>query len=255
MGKSSDGLTEPVDEAPPEIRGGAASYQRWFETQSAAGNTLEGARLLWSWPPAEVRDAAGGGAGTGAGTGAPFLWAMHVAVRVAAEDRVKSNEVILSRPDICAVALYRPAATLDESVVVLIREFRSPASTADGFVHELPSGSGSERGVRAQAVAELAEETGLRLDPQRLRAHGSRQSAATLSTHHVHLFSAVITEDELAWLRARHDKPQGDGGGSERTWVEIATFGEIRRQRLVDWTTLGMVAQCLLEDADADQEL
>ena len=233
---SVQGSTAPAHAAPPEF-GRIAALQSWFEAQCAAGNTLESARLLWSWP-------------VGEGAGDPFLSVAHVSVRVAAEDRVKANEVVISRPDISAVALYRPAATLDETQVVLVREFRSPGRTEDGFVHELPGGSGSEPDARSQAVAELAEETGLLVEPERLRAQGSRQSAATLSTHHVHLFSAAISEDELAWLRAQHDKPRGDGGGDERTWVEVATFGEIRRDRLVDWTTLGMLAQCLLDEMD-----
>ena len=245
MENSVKGSTDPADTAPPEI-GRVAALRSWFEAQSAAGNTLEGMRLLWSWP-----FDAGDGVGDGAAEPSePFLSVVHVAVRVAAEDRVKSNEVVISRPDISAVALYRPAATLDETEVVLVREFRSPGRTEDGFVHELPSGSGSEPDARAQAVTELAEETGLHVEPERLRAHGSRQAAATLSTHHVHVFSAAISEHELAWLRAQHDKPRGDGGGDERTWVEVATFGEIRRKRLVDWTTLGMLAQCLLDGAD-----
>lgn len=213
-----------------------AAFDRWFQAQHAAGNTPEHARLLFSWPAGE-------------GVDQPFLSVMQVAVHVAAEERVKSNEIVITRPDFSAVALYRRAATLDETQVVLVREFRTPASTADAFVHELPGGSGSEPDPLAQAVTEVAEETGLRIEPERLRAHGSRQSAATLSAHHVHLFSAQISEDELAFLRAQRDKPQGDGG-DERTWVEIATFGEIRRERLVDWTTLGMIAQCLLGRAD-----
>lgn len=212
------------------------AFDRWFQVQRTVGNSPQHPRLIFSWPAGE-------------GVDQPYLSVMEVAVRVAAEDRVKSTELVVTRPDYSAVALYRRAATLDETQVVLVREFRTPGSTADAFVHELPGGSGSEPDALAQAVTELAEETGLHIEPSRLRAHGSRQSAATLSAHHVHLFSAEISEDELAWLRAQRDKPKS-GGGDERTWVEIATFGEIRRGGLVDWTTLGMIAQCLLRAED-----
>jgi hypothetical protein len=226
-------LEDPVAGVPTEVWR-TASFQRWYRAQQAAGNILEDSRLLWSL-------------GFGDDAGEPFLWVMRVAVRVVAEDRVKANEVVISRPDISAVALYRPAHSLDESQVVLVREFRSPASTTDGMVHELPSGSGSEADARSQAVTELAEETGFRIAADRLRDHGSRQCAATLSAHHAHLFSAPITAAELDWLRARRGEMQGEEGGEERTWIEIATFGEIRRARSVDWTTLGMLAQVLLE--------
>ena len=59
-----------------------------------------------------------------------------------------------------------------------------------------------------------------------------------------HLFSAEITNDELARLRATWSVTQG---GTERTRMEITTFGEICSNRLVDWTTLGMIAEAMLD--------
>ena len=96
-----------------------------------------------------------------------------------------------------------------------------------------------------QAVSEAEEETGLAIDITRIQIHGSRQLAATLSAHHAHLFAAEITDDELARLRAPRSRPHG-ADDTERTWTEITTFGEIRRKRLVDWATLGMIAEVLL---------
>jgi 8-oxo-dGTP pyrophosphatase MutT (NUDIX family) len=158
-------------------------------------------------------------------------------MHVAAEDRVKSNEVVLSRHDLSVVVLYVPGPSLLETRVVLVREFRSPASTPDGFVHELPGGSGPG-GPLEQAVAEVAEETGLLLGRDRLRPHGSRQLAATMSAHHAHLFSAELSPAELELLRPCED-------GTERTYPEIVTYGELLEGRLADWTTVGMVAQVL----------
>jgi ADP-ribose pyrophosphatase YjhB (NUDIX family) len=134
--------------------------------------------------------------------------------------------------------------------VVLVREFRSAASGPDGFVHELPGGSGlpdaaADADPAADAAREAAEETGLSIAVSRIRAHGSRQLAATMSAHQAHLFSAEITERELAWLRAASARPHGAAADSERTWIEIATFREIRTGRLVDWATLGMITEVL----------
>ncbi|WP_433324742.1 nucleoside 2-deoxyribosyltransferase domain-containing protein [Spirillospora sp. CA-294931] len=196
-------------------------FRRWYRAQRGAGNTLLGARLVWRF-------------------GAH--WALHVQVHVAAEGRVKANEVVLARPDISTVLLYRPGPTLDETTVVLVREFRSPATTPDGFVHELPGGSGPADPLE-RAHAEVAEETGLAIDAARLRAHSDRQVAATLSAHRAHLYSAEITEAELEWLRAAG--PGGVAADGERTHVEITTYGALRRDRLVDWSTLGMVAEAL----------
>jgi hypothetical protein len=205
------------------------SFRRWYAAQRAAGNTVRGARLLWTFSP-------------GSAGGPVFYWALHVRMHVAAEDRVKTNEVVISRPDISAVALYRSAPRLDDTVVVLVREYRSPGSGPDGFVHELPGGAGAGDPL-ARAVDEVVEETGLALDPARLRAHGSRQLAATMSAHHAHRFSAEVTEAELERLRA--GLAYGNAAESERTVPEITTFGQIRAGRLVDWATLGMLTEAL----------
>lgn len=210
------------------------SFQRWYAAQTSAGNTLLGARQVWTFS-------------TGPRRRFLLYWALHVRIHVRTEDRVKSNEVIISRPDISMMALYKRAATLDDTIIVLVREFRSPASTPDGLVHELPGGSGSAAADPLdQAVSEAAEETGLAIDMQRIRAYGDRQLTATLSAHHAHLFAAEITATELAQLRATQSTPHG-ADDTERTWTEVTTFGEIRRNRLVDWATLGMIAEVLLD--------
>ena len=38
---------------------------------------------------------------------------------------------------------------------------------------------------------------GIRVDKSRLRKEMSRQAAATVTTHHVHLFSCKLTSDEM----------------------------------------------------------
>ncbi|SDC97367.1 nucleoside 2-deoxyribosyltransferase domain-containing protein [Glycomyces harbinensis] len=205
------------------------SLQTWLAAQQRAGNTLLAARVVWAFRVGPAR--------------AVHYWALHVSVHVGAEDRVKDNEVVISRPDTAVVVLYRPAPDPDDTAVVLVREFRSPASTPDGFVHEPPGGSGPGPVDAAQALAEVEEETGLVLTADRLRPLGSRQVAGTISAHHAHLFAAEITEAELAALAAAPG-PHGVGGG-EVTWIEITTFGQIRKNPLADWASLGMISQAL----------
>ena len=196
------------------------SFQRWYAAQRGAGNALRGARLQWRAGP---------------------YWGLRAAVEVAAEGRVK-EEIVFFRPDVSAVVLYRPGATPEETAVVLVREFRGPAATEDGFARALPGGSGPGD-PRHVAAREVAEETGLAGDAARLRPHGSRQADAAMSAHRVHLFSAEITEEELA--RIRGTGPHGRAEAGERTFVEAATFAEIGRGRLVDWATFGMIAEVL----------
>ncbi|GGM92758.1 hypothetical protein GCM10010106_46200 [Thermopolyspora flexuosa] len=211
------------------------SFQRWYGAQRAAGNTLLAARPVWS-----LR--------IGADRRLVFYWALHAVVHVTAEDRVKDNEVVISRPDIATAVLYVPGATIDDTEIVLVREFRTAASTPDGFVHELPGGSSMRTtDPRSLVACEVREETGLHLDPGRFRAHGSRQLTAPMSAHHAHLFSAEITPEELEVIRGLADVPQGVAAESERTWPEIATFRRIRTERLVDWATLGLIVQALTD--------
>ena len=42
---------------------------------------------------------------------------------------------------------------------------------------------------------------GIRVDKERLRKETSRQAAATVTTHHVHLFSCKLAEDEMEIAR------------------------------------------------------
>ena len=210
------------------------SFQRWYSAQAAAGNTLLSARQIWTFS-------------AGPGQTSLLYWALHVRIYVRAEDRVKSNEVVISRPDISVMALYQRGVTIDDTIIVLVREFRSPASTPDGLVHELPGGStAAETDALDQAITETEQETGLGIDVRRIRAHGSRQLAATMSAHHAHLFTAEITSDELARLRSSQATPHGVGD-TERTWPEITTFGELREHHLVDWATLGMIAEAVFD--------
>ncbi|POM23882.1 hypothetical protein BTM25_25080 [Actinomadura rubteroloni] len=203
------------------------SFRHWYGAQRGAGNVLLGARLVWRLPVKD-RPAA--------------FWALSVRVRVAAEDRVKDGEVVLGRPDVSAVVLYRPGPTLDATEIVLVREFRAPGAAPDGFVHEPPGGSGPGAPPET-ALAEVAEETGLVLAADRLRPCGTRQVAATLSAHRAHVYAAEITDAELARLRAAG--PHGVAADGEVTRVEITTYGELCRDGRADWSVLGMVSAAL----------
>jgi hypothetical protein len=95
---------------------------------------------------------------------------------------------------------------------VLLREFRSPVSTPDGLVHELPGGSAApESDALDQAITETEEEAGLTMEVQRIRSHGSRQLTATMSAHRAQLFpprSPTTNWDGCARARRRLTGPQ-----------------------------------------------
>ncbi|MDB5184287.1 MAG: hypothetical protein JWN38_95 [Candidatus Saccharibacteria bacterium] len=211
-----------------------ASFQQWYAALKAAGNRLDHARLIWSFRVGPERNIV-------------FCWALHVDVYITAEDRHKTNEFVLSRPDISTVVMYQRAPVLEDSAIVLVREFRSPASNTDGYVYETPGGSSFKPGGNPLQLAseEVFEETGFHLDSSRFQLHEARQLAATFSAHQAHLFSVEITDDELAQLRAQEGTPYGVEADTERTFVEVVTLKDILQQANVDWSMLGMIMRVL----------
>jgi len=208
------------------------AFQRWYAAQRSAGNRLDGAHLEWHYRTGARRSL--------------FCWALKVNVFIPEEDRHKRSEVILSRGDISAVLAYRRGATLADTKVVLVREFRSNAATADGLVHELPGGSSAtgEEDGRKVAADELREETGVAIPGERLRAHSERQCMATMLTHRAALFSVELSAEELAVFEAREGQRFGEHD-SERTYVEVRTVAEILGKGDVDWTNIGMILSAL----------
>lgn len=218
------------------------SFQDWIKAQTGADNRLDGAKLLWSFR-------------VGPNRASTFAYALHVNVWVAAEGRHKTNEFILARPDISVVVAYRRGATVGETEVALVREFRSPARTHDGYIYEAPGGSSQKPGEDPQEVAahELEEETGLRVDPSRLRPLGSRQVCGAFSTHHAHLFAVEVTGEEIGYLRGLAGQSFGVEEDSERTTVEVHTVGELFSNGpisgpFVDWSMLGMIVAAVSSD-------
>lgn len=210
------------------------SFQSWHKSQTLAGNRLDDAKVLYSFRP-RYKDFI-------------FLWILKVSVYVAAEDRHKDNEFILSRPDISSILLYHKAASWQDTKVILVKEFRSPANTEDGFIRELPGGSSvSVANPIETAAEEVHEEMGFEIDPSRLVELGSRQLASTLSTHKAHLFAAEITSEELDWFVSQDGLPKGNVEDSEITYIEIYTIKEILNNRNIDWSNLGMVFSILNE--------
>lgn len=216
------------------------SFQNWYKAQTAAGNRLDDAKLLWHFrmPKAKV----------------VFSFVLWVKVWISKENRHKENEFIFTRTDISTVVLYAwPENSLDEindAEIILVREFRSPARTPDGFIHELAGGSSVKPGKDPLQVAsdEVHEETGLIISADRFKALGSRQVAGTLSTHHAHLFAAELTRAEMAQakLLAENNQVNGVEEDSERTYVEVTTVAKMLASADTDWSVVGMVMKALM---------
>lgn len=203
------------------------SFQDWYRAQTDAGNRLEDAKLLFSFAP-NHKDI--------------FFWVLKVNIYIAKEDRFKTNEFVLSRKDISSVIMWKSNEDLMKSEIVLVKEFRSPASTEDGFIHEVPSGSSTkEEDPKENACHEVQEETGLVVKSERLKVHGARQLAGTLSAHKSHLFSVELTDEEMDWLKSQKNIAHGNREDSEQTYVEIMELRDILKDERIDWSNLGEI--------------
>ncbi len=210
------------------------AFQRWYASQKAVGNRLDDARVLWNFTIPKIRMV--------------FAYILWVKVWIEAEQRWKENEFIFSRSDISSVLPIWKAKEVLDSKVVLVKEFRSPVRNSDSFVHELPGGSkfkGMGDEALKLAAEELAEETGLEIDPSRFYYLSDRQLASTLSTHKAYLFAVELTDDELALAEAKAKKMEtfGVAEDSERTYVEVRTVRELLASNDVDFSMLGMVLE------------
>jgi len=170
-------------------------FETWLEAQKEAGNRLDGAELVWAFR-------------AGRNKTLTVLWSLKVNVWVEAEKRAKTNEVVVFRPPTTSVVVFsRPPLsdqndwTLD-SEIMLVREFRSPAATEDGMVHEVPGGSSWKEGAGIEtARTELIEESGLDLPADRFRYVGARQVAATLCGHQSHVYAVELTAAEMLSMK------------------------------------------------------
>jgi len=202
-------------------------FQSWLQAQKNAGNRLDGFKPVFLFPDGPK----------------PFFWAAHVNVFIASENRNKVNEVVISRPDIMhIVLLHKPLRLSDKVESVMVREFRSPASTPSGFILESPGGS-SLKGEDPMAIAveELYEETGIRISSDRLETLGTRQLMGTMSSHKAHVYAVALTDADMEAARAQQGHVHGNEADSERTWVEVHDVAGLLREPFTDWSTLGMI--------------
>lgn len=223
-------------------------FQGWYRAQKAAGNRLDGANVLFTFRVGPTK-------------GFTFAFVLHVNVHIASEGRNKVNEFVFARPDIATVVGYRetPNAAFGDQEIAIIREFRSPARTTDGFIREIPGGSSWKPGDDpfVTMTHELEEETGLgaksgfTIDPKRLRKVGARQLCGTLSVHQAHVFACELTEEEMAYLKRQQaeNTVHGVEADTERTYVEVHTLGDLidEGSNALDWSMLGMILTALTQ--------
>jgi nucleoside 2-deoxyribosyltransferase len=210
-------------------------FQDWIAQVKRNGNRLDRASVRWV-----------GYVNKGS---YPFAWAMHVSIWVGEEKRHKDNEFIFTRPDLASIVLYQqPESEWDDHKIVIIKEFRSTCRNESGFVFDLASGSSFREGMANIAAAEIMEETGLNIPPERIEKIGSRQPLATFSTHHAHLFRVELFPEEMKFVEdhVANNTMFGNTHESEQTYLEVYKLQNLISDPVdVDWATLGMIFAAL----------
>jgi 8-oxo-dGTP pyrophosphatase MutT (NUDIX family) len=209
-----------------------ASFQAWYQAQTKAGIQLCDATVKFVFRPVPKF---------------VLFWALKVDMFIPSENRHKTNEVVISRPDVClTVAWHRPKdAAPEDTLFALIREYRVPAVSEDAFAWENPGGSSFKPGKDPYQTAadELKEELGLAFDAARVKIHSARQVASTLSAHRSHVYSVELNSEEVAALQ----KLEADGATfgvaeeTEKTYPRVRSLKQIREGRFADWSTIGII--------------
>ncbi|MNB98492.1 NUDIX domain protein [compost metagenome] len=212
-----------------------SSFQDWFKAQKSAGNRLDDAKLLWNFRMPNNKDIV-------------FLWVLHANVYVASENRNKTNEFVISRTSTSSIVMYKKEEELLNSKVILVKEFRTPASTKDGFIWENPGGSSLKDNEDKLDVAqhEIEEEVGFNVDKDRIKYVQQRQSSGTILANKVSLFSVELTDEEIKWFEDQKGKTHGVTEDTEITYTEVKTLHEILDEELVDWSNIGMILKAII---------
>lgn len=181
-------------------------------------------------------------------SGKTFFWMIVPKIRVSGERRTKEFDCVIGRNEICSMCIYTNDTKLDDTEIVLIKEFRSSGRSSDGYVTELPSGSFHENDSMVKsAMVELKEETGIELcEDKRAKFIGKKQMMPTLCSTANYVYAYDVSSKEMAEIKRQvKNKVFGIKEESERTHVVIKTWKQIIRDKLLDWPTLGMIAQVL----------
>jgi 8-oxo-dGTP pyrophosphatase MutT (NUDIX family)/nucleoside 2-deoxyribosyltransferase len=212
-------------------------FQNWYQPQKEIGNKLENFEFLYEFYMPKAKKL--------------FLAVYKPDVYVkesydgVKEDRVKDNEFVISRTDMSYIFAYsKNEEDIMKSELIVCEEFRTPVVNEAEMVFELPGGSSlNEDDDRLQTASkELEEETGLVLDSDRFNYETIKQSAATLCSHRIALFSVELTQEEIDSVK-KDNEVHGVVEDTERIHLHVMTVEEAIK--FMDWTNIGMIMSVL----------
>ena len=210
-----------------------AQFKLWHDALEQAGNRLDDARQLWVFRMPKARIV--------------FSWVLWVKVWIESEQRYKENEWVFSRSDISVGVLFVSNPHVWDTELILIREFRSPSRTSDGFIRELPGGSSkSDKKPGEVLISEVKEEVGIEIT--NINYVGSNQLAGTLSSHKAHLFRCELSESQFEKICLSIESGQtfGVAEDSELTTIELTTLSKVIKGEVeLDFAMVGMIVRAM----------
>lgn len=211
-------------------------FQKWYNSLVSNGNRLDDARVMHTFRTKK---------------GVMFAFALWCKVWIESEQRHKDNEFFIGRPDISSCLMYyKPVnESIMETEVVLVKEYRTPVSNVESFIYELPGGSASKdnEDTLKTVVAEVFEETGVMLETSRLVLEKSRQLAATILSHHSHLYSVELNQFEMEMIKNKEGQTFGNIEETELTYVKVIKLKDLYDSNVVDWCNVGMILATILQ--------
>ena len=217
-------------------------FGNWYKAQLDVGNELRYAKLNYVFAMPKAKKV--------------FFWVLGVHVWIKDEDRIKENEFLVSRTDTCDVLLYYKKPKLEDTIIILTREFRSPVNNSEGYIYELPGGSSIKPEDNIDVIHdEVKEELGIELTKDRFNLEESRQVMGTLSTHKSHLYSVELNDKDLNIIKEASKTTHGVIEDTELTYIEIKTLKEIMSNNLLDWANIGKILSILYKKDVNDWDL
>lgn len=209
-------------------------FQNWYSDLKLAGNHLQSAKVL------SIHQAS---------NGFVFAFTLWANIYITSENRYKNNEFIFSRTDIAACVLYYPRLDPMQSEIIIVSEFRTPVSNKKGLVYELPGGSSSKpnQDPIQTMIDEVNEETGFKMNPDKIHKVGQHQLCATLLTHKASVWSYKLDRYELDQFYQKRGIAFGNHEEGEMCHVHVYKLQNIIDSELVDWSNIGMIMKAVMQ--------
>lgn len=211
------------------------AFKQWYNQIKLCGNRLDDAKVLWTY---RLKN------------GNIFCFSIWAKIWIQSEQRYKENEFVLTRPDISTCVLYyrAPGANIEDTEILMVKEFRVPVSNSESMVCEVPGGSSFKPGLDNITIMldEVREETGMEFTEDRVRLIGNKQLYATMLSHKAHVYAIEMNQFEVAMMKSRNGQTNGNIEDTEITYPQMMKMGDALRGDNVDWSNIGMLLLAVL---------